>query len=154
MPKAFPQDLRERVVVATDDGVNCRAVAARFGVGVATPVHWRRMSREHGRAIEGKAGSDLHTPMADIRAYQIIAMPVGNGDITLLEFHSGLAEQGTHIGIRALWRFFDRRGIARKKVQHAIEQDRPDILRQRQTWFDGQLDLDPERLYCIDETSK
>jgi len=35
---------------------------------------------------------------------------------------------------------------------HAIEQDRPDILTQRQDWFDGQLDLDPERLVFIDET--
>jgi transposase len=34
----------------------------------------------------------------------------------------------------------------------AIEQDRPDVLKQRHDWFDGQLDLDPERLVFIDET--
>lgn len=39
-----------------------------------------------------------------------------------------------------------------KKTAHAAEQDRPDILKQRQAWFDGQLDLDPERLVFIDET--
>ena len=38
------------------------------------------------------------------------------------------------------------------KTGHAIEQDRPDVLRQRRDWFDGQLDLDPERLVFIDET--
>lgn len=39
-----------------------------------------------------------------------------------------------------------------KKTGHACEQDRPDILRQRRAWFEGQFDLDPERLVFIDET--
>jgi transposase len=33
-----------------------------------------------------------------------------------------------------------------------LEQDRPDILKKRQAWFDGQLDLDPAKLVFIDET--
>ncbi len=40
-----------------------------------------------------------------------------------------------------------------KKTAHASEQDRPDILRRREAWFDGQLDLDPSKLVFIDETS-
>lgn len=39
-----------------------------------------------------------------------------------------------------------------KKTAHASEQTRPDILKRRQDWFDGQPDLDPERLVFIDET--
>jgi hypothetical protein len=39
-----------------------------------------------------------------------------------------------------------------KKSAHANEQDRPDILKRREDWFDGQLDLDPQRLVFIDET--
>jgi hypothetical protein len=41
---------------------------------------------------------------------------------------------------------------AQKETAHAIEQDRPDVLKQRQDWFDGQIDLEPERLVFIDET--
>jgi hypothetical protein len=41
----------------------------------------------------------------------------------------------------------------RKKSAHATEQDRPDVLKQRKEWFDGQLDFDPEQLVFIDETS-
>jgi transposase len=37
-----------------------------------------------------------------------------------------------------------------KKSAHAAEQDRPDILRRRWSWFDGQPDLDPDRLVFID----
>ena len=39
-----------------------------------------------------------------------------------------------------------------KKAAHAAEQDRPDVLKKRQRWFERQLDLDPERLVFIDET--
>jgi len=41
---------------------------------------------------------------------------------------------------------------AQKKTAHASEQDRPDVLKRREDWFDGQLDLDPERLVFLDET--
>jgi transposase len=41
---------------------------------------------------------------------------------------------------------------AQKKTAHASEQDRPDILSRRWAWFEGQLDLDPDRLVFIDET--
>lgn len=40
-----------------------------------------------------------------------------------------------------------------KKTAHAAEQQRPDVLRRRLAWFDGQLDLDPEKLIFIDETA-
>jgi len=37
-------------------------------------------------------------------------------------------------------------------IAHAAEQDRSDILKRRRAWFDGQIDLDPNRLVFIDET--
>ena len=40
-----------------------------------------------------------------------------------------------------------------KKTAHASEQERPDLLKRRQAWFEDQLDLDPEKLVFIDETS-
>jgi transposase len=33
-----------------------------------------------------------------------------------------------------------------------LEQERPDLLKRRRDWFNGQLDLDPVRLVFIDET--
>ena len=39
-----------------------------------------------------------------------------------------------------------------KKTAHAAEQDRPDILKRRWAWFDGQPDLAPGCLVFIDET--
>lgn len=42
-------------------------------------------------------------------------------------------------------------GSRAKKTGHAAAQDSPDVLRQRRHWFDGQIDLEPERLVFIDE---
>jgi transposase len=41
---------------------------------------------------------------------------------------------------------------APKKTAHAVKQDRPDGLRQRWAWFEGQIDLDPDRLVFVDES--
>ena len=39
-----------------------------------------------------------------------------------------------------------------KKSAHAAEQNRPDILKRREAWFEDQLELDPGKLVFIDET--
>jgi len=39
-----------------------------------------------------------------------------------------------------------------KKTAHAAEQQRSRVDAQRQAWFEGQIDLEPERLIFIDET--
>ena len=66
---------------------------------------------------------------------------------TLAEIQSGLAakrrqrwDDGTRGG------FFDRTGSRVKKVRARAKSSKagPNVLRQRQSWFDGQLDLDPE----------
>lgn len=75
-----------------------------------------------------------------------------SGDITLTKIWSGLAARAVRLGTGTLWRFFDRHQISRKKTGHAVELERSDILRQRQRWFDGQLDLNSDRLVLIDET--
>ena len=57
------------------------------------------------------------------------------------------------IAVRPSHWFFARRGFMHvKKTAHAIEQARPDVLRQREDWFDGQIDLHPDRLVFIDKT--
>jgi hypothetical protein len=33
-----------------------------------------------------------------------------------------------------------------------LEQERPDLLKRRQDWFEAQFDFDPARLVFIDET--
>jgi len=78
----------------------------------------------------------------------------GIKDISLDEIGERLrAEHGVGAAPSTVWLFFDKRGITlKKKTAHATEQQRPDVLVRRQAWFDGQPDLDPEKLIFIDET--
>ena len=52
--------------------------------------------------------------------------------------------------LRGALRLFRRHKIGRKNA-HAVEQDRPHAVTRRKAWFDGQLDLVPDRLVFIDE---
>ena len=55
-------------------------------------------------------------------------------------------EKGVAAGIGTLWRFFRGQDYTVKKTAHAAEQDREDVLARRESWFEGQLDLDPAKL--------
>lgn len=72
--------------------------------------------------------------------------------MTLAELQALLAERGALSGIGTLCRFFDRHRITQEKTAHATGQDRPDVLKRRGEWFDGSLDLDPERLIFINDS--
>lgn len=115
MGRALSQDLRDRVVAAIDGGLSCRAAAERFGVGVATAIRWRQLALAHGRAVAGKPGGDQRSSKTEAHAGLIMAMLEENGDITLAEIRTGLAERGITVGVGTLWRFFDRHKITRKK---------------------------------------
>ena len=58
-----------------------------------------------------------------------------------------------HASIGTIWTFLDRHDLTfKKKSAHAAEQNRPDVLAEREDWFEGQLDLDPEKLVFVDES--
>ena len=71
----------------------------------------------------------------------------------LLRYGLALLGRGTTAGTGTLLRFFDRHGITRKKTGHAIEKDRPDVLRLHRDWFGRQLELEPERNHKVVDRS-
>jgi hypothetical protein len=95
--------------------------------------------------------SPSHSKRIEAHSQVILGLVAETPDITLVGIRATLADRGVRVGIGTLWRFFHDH--AQKKTAHATEQDRPDILKRRKAWFDGQLDLDPTRLVFIDETA-
>jgi len=76
-------------------------------------------------------------------------------DITLAELVALLRrEHGVSFAISTVHRHLVRHQITLKKAAHAAEQDRPDVARRRQAWFDAQPDLDPACLVFIDEAGR
>lgn len=104
-----------RVVAAIDGGLSPRGAAARFGVSVSSAIRWHQLAREHGPAVAKKPGGDQRSSKTDVHAEQVMVTLDEQGDLTLSELQSGLADRGISVGIDTLWRFFNRRGITRKK---------------------------------------
>ena len=98
MGRALSQDLRDRVVAAVEKGLSCRASAARFGVGVATAIRWRKMALTHGRAVARKPGGDQRSSKTEAHADVILAMLEEKGDITLAEIRAGLPTPASRSG--------------------------------------------------------
>ncbi|MEM6423457.1 MAG: IS630 family transposase [Pseudomonadota bacterium] len=153
MSRAYSADLRERVLVAVEDGSSARAAAARFGIGVATAVRWVRRWRETGHRGAYRQGHPTRSPL-DAHETFLIGLVEATPDITLDEMRARLSgDRGVSVACSTIWRFFARRGwTGEKKSGHADEQARADVAAARQAWFEAQPDLDPERLIFIDET--
>ena len=153
MAQPLSMDLRSRLLAAVDGGMSCRAAASRFGVAPSTAIRWQAQRRETGDFAPKPQGGDMRSRRIEDRATDILTLWEARKDISLEELRAGLAGIGLIVSVAGLHRFFVRRGMTRKKkTGHAIEQDRPDILKQRREWFEGQIDLEPERLVFIDET--
>lgn len=88
-------------MAAIDGGLSCRAAAERFGVGVATAIRWRQMALAHGRAVAGKPCGDQRSSKTEAHAGLIMAMLEENGDITLAEIRTGLAERDIAVEVGA-----------------------------------------------------
>ncbi|WP_414645651.1 IS630 family transposase [Bradyrhizobium sp. 27S5] len=154
MARALSVDLRQRVVAAIDGGMSCRQAAERFGVSAASAIRWRGRLKKVGDIVPKRQGGDRKSQRIEAHSQLILEAVTARPDITLAELRELLKRRGISTGIASLWRFFQRRKITlKKRPAHAAEQRRGDINAAREEWFEGQIDLDPERLVFIDETS-
>ena len=118
MSKALSLDLRTRVLAAIAGGLSCRQAAARFGVSASSAIRWRALERQQGDARPKALGGDRRSGLIEAHAGLILALIEDKPDMTLEELRAALAERGVSVGYGTLWRFFDRRGITRKKRLH------------------------------------
>ncbi|WP_378941203.1 IS630 family transposase [Mesorhizobium sp. ANAO-SY3R2] len=154
MTRSLSADFRGRVIVAVEEGLSTREAARRFRVGISTAGNWYRRYRQTGEKTARKQGQPSRSKL-DPHEVFILGLIEATPDTTLAEIAERLAgEHGVRVVPSTVWVFLDRRGVTfKKKTAHASEQQRPDILRGRRAWFEGQLDLDPETLTFIDETA-
>ncbi|AWN50692.1 IS630 family transposase [Methylobacterium sp. 17Sr1-1] len=154
MTSPLSVDLRERVVSAVIAGASCRQAGERFGVSAASVSRWHARHLRDGHVRPKPMGGDQRSHVIEAHASRILKLCEKRGNIVLSELRDALAEQGVTSSTSSLSRFLARHCITRKKgALHAAEQDRPDVAQARQAWFEGQLDLDPDRLVFIDETA-
>ena len=153
MARAYSQDLRDRVIDAAFSGKSARVSAAHFGIGVATAIVWVRRAREAGDRTARKQGGTKRCKLDPHRQF-LLGLIDQTPDLTISELLQRLlASRSVKVSRSTLWTYLDRCGLTfKKKSAHASEQDRPDVAQPREDWFEGRLDLAPEKLVFIDET--
>ena len=120
MPRAYSQDLRERVIAAVESGEeSCRSAARRFGVSASSAIKWlQRLQRLGDRHCAGTGG---HRPskVKPERAWLLAVVKV-QPDITLAALSQRLwEERGVRADTGMLSRFFQSEGISFKKNRTA-----------------------------------
>jgi len=153
MARAYSQDLRERVIEAGTRGPSLRQAARRFGVAPSTAIGWvKRLFVEGEREArrQGRPRGSKLDPHRDFLLSRLADEP----DMTLEKMQDLLREaRGVRASLSTIWGLLDRADQSfKKKSVHASEQDRPDVVEKREAWFEGQLDLDPNKLVFVDET--
>ena len=115
MGQPLSMDLRRGLLAAIDDGMSCRAAAARFGVAPSTAIRWQDQRRRTGNIAPKPQGGDMRSRRVEARREEILALWEARKDISLGELRAGLAEIGLTVSVAGLHRFFVRHGMTRKK---------------------------------------
>jgi transposase len=116
MPKAYSQDLRDRVIDAVErDGMSCRAAARRYEISESVAVKWlERYQRDGSRAPVGHGG---HRPSKLMPHRDFLeASRAEKADITLQALCDRLlSDRGVKADTSMMSRFFRRIGVTLKK---------------------------------------
>jgi transposase len=120
MPKAYSQDLRERVIKAVMEGeMSRRSAARRFGVSESSAVKWVQGLEREGRVSPRGTGGHRPSKTKPEREW-LLATLAAEPDITLEALSANLlAERGVKADTSMLSRFFRSEDISFKKKRAA-----------------------------------
>lgn len=114
MARPYSQDLRERVVASVMGGRSCRAMAALFGVSIASAVKWCQRYRATGSAAAYWMGGHRRRVLAGERDW-IVDRLAEKPDLTLRALVAELVARGIPASYGAVWRLLKAEAITVKK---------------------------------------
>jgi len=119
MPKAYSMDLRERAVARVMAGETVRSVADVLQVSVASVVKWSQRFRQTGSAAPSRMGGCRRPLILQPQRDWLVARTAGGQAFTLRGLQAELAERGTAVDYRTVWRFVHAEGLSFKKKRSA-----------------------------------
>ena len=114
MPRAYSDDLRERVAASVLSGRSCRETAALFGVSVASAVKWSQRRRATGSAAAKPMGREQPRSLAAERDW-LMARLEAVPDLTLRGLVAELRERGIMTSYGSVWRIVRDARLSFKK---------------------------------------
>jgi transposase len=123
MPRAFSDDLRERVASSVASGRSVRATALLFGVSVSSVVKWSQRQRAIGTAAARPMGRKQERSLAAYRGWVMERLAA---DVTLRGLVVELGARGIVTSYGSVWRLVHDAGMSFKKnaVRHRAGQAR------------------------------
>ncbi len=116
MPRAYSQDLRDRIVRAVDAGASRRATAAKFEVSVSFVIRLVQRWRLTGSAkVRGTGGRPRHR--LEPHGALVDRLLAAKRDTTLEELREALVREGVTVSRSSVDRYLAARGLTRKKRQ-------------------------------------
>ena len=116
--RAYSQDLRSRVLAASERGLSARAVAASFDVSVSYVLRARQRRERTGTMTALKA-QQVRVRRLAAHGDALRAKVASQTDLTLAELRSWLhTERAVSIGMTMIWRELRRLGLTLKKSRN------------------------------------
>ena len=118
MPKAYPLELRERVVSRVEQGHSHRSTAVHFSVSIKFVNDMVKLKRETGSLCAQPVGNNRGHGKLEPYKDWVRDRVASKGDITLMELGLELDEQfGVRVHHSSMGRFLHRLGLSHKKRQ-------------------------------------
>ena len=141
MAKAYSQDLRDRVLAASDAGMKTGQVAQLFAVSKSWVRRVKQRRRETGETTPRPVGGSQPT----IDRQQLAELVRQHPDATLAELRERLS---VACSLSAICEALKAMKLTlKKKTIRAAEQDRPDVVAKREEWREWSQEI--ERIQVI-----
>jgi transposase len=116
MVKPYSQDLRERVILAVEEGeLSRREAARRYRVSPSSAVKWLQQYRGSGWRKARPMGGDRRSVLKPLRDW-LLRLIAREPDLTLMALSKRLLdERGVKADTSMLCRFYKSQGISFKK---------------------------------------
>jgi len=117
LPKALPNELRERAMAAREnEGLSIDETAARFMVGTATIKRWQRRKKATGSIAPLAVGGARRRWFGDRERANLAALVQEMPDATIEEYRIAYnAKFGTEVSSSAMHRALQHAKLTRKK---------------------------------------
>jgi transposase len=113
MPRAYSQDVRERVIAAVVGGQSRHAAAKHFQVSASSAIRWLQRWQATGEVAAKPTGGST-SPLQEYEA-ELLALAKEKPDLTLEEFCAVLDKRKIATSRVSLHRFFARHQLSFKK---------------------------------------
>lgn len=123
MPRAYSQDLRDRVLGAAHAGEPHVRVARRFAVGESTVRSWLRRERRTGSTTpRPNRGATGHSHLGAAGEALLRTLVADENARTLAELAAALRERaGLAVSVMSVWRACRRLDLRREKKEPAAQ---------------------------------